>query len=146
MRHQLPSTRGQLRKFLHDLFAAAGLSEAGLDDVFAGAPDDVEPGILLRRVERAGVLPEEVDAEFLTDRFAIFRAHLEALFGYAAPRRYDGSVTLIRAAASPERYMDWSTVAGDVETHVLDGDHHSIWTGERLTELAGIVQRRLERA
>lgn len=145
-RAELPCEKDMLRKFLHDLMAAAGLPETRLPGLFAPLADDADPGSAFRRIEQAGIMPEEIDADFLGDRYTIFRAHVAALFGYAATGRYDGPVTLIRAAESPARYMDWGTVASDVDAHVVPGDHHSIWTGERLTVLTGIVQRRLDDA
>jgi thioesterase domain-containing protein len=143
-RTQLPSSTDQVRAFMHDLVAAAGIPAAGLSEIFERRDDEASPTSLLEQVERTGILPEELDLEFLLRRFSIFQAHLKALFSYAAPGLYDGPVTVIRADQSPYRYMDWHTVASDVETHDVPGDHHSIWTGDRLRALADIVQRRLD--
>lgn len=145
-RMQLPSMLDQVRKFMHDLVSAAGIPATGLAGILDPAAADASPAALFEQIERAGILPEEVDAEFLSHRFAIFRAHLGALFDYSAPEVYDGPVTVVRAARSPALFMDWSTVASDVEDHVVEGDHHSIWTGGGLADLAGIVQRRLDTA
>lgn len=139
----LPVEKDMLHKFMHDLMAAADISEAGLGDIFAEFGDDAEPADLFERIARAGVLPTEVDAEFLQHRYAIFRGHLAALFGYAAGGTYHGPVTVIKAAESPLEYMHWETVASNVENHVLPGDHHSIWTGQGLANLTEIVRRRL---
>jgi thioesterase domain-containing protein len=141
---ELPSMNDQVRKFMHDLVSAAGLPAAEVSAVLDRATADASPASLFGQIERAGILPEEVDAEFLSHRFTIFRAHLRALFGYAAPRVYDGPVTIVRAAHSPPEHMDWRRFGSDVETHVIEGDHHSIWIGEGLATLADIVQRRLD--
>ena len=42
--------------------------------------------------------------------------------------------------------MRWSSVADDVEEHVLPGDHYSIWTGDSLRVMSGIVQTSVDAA
>jgi thioesterase domain-containing protein len=145
-RAALPPVKDQLRRMLHDLMAAAGIPDVGLHEIFAQVADDVEPLTLFENIERAGLLPAEVDPDFLSHRFAIFRAHLRALFNYSAPNRCHSRITLIRAAESPPQYMDWRAVATNLETYVVPGDHHSMWTGENLGTLARITQWRLDAA
>lgn len=135
----LPSERAMQQKFVQDLLAIDGSSPPEVERVFAGVAEEADPVDTFARVERSGLFPEEVDAELLCHRFAIFRTHVAALFDFEVTEPHSGPVTVIRAAATPPEWMDWSPWAPCREEHVLDGDHHSIWTGDALARLGRIV-------
>src|SRR4029450_9655344 len=78
----LPPEKELQRRFLADLLGIAGASPQALDAVFARHPDNVDATVLFADVEATGALPEEIDAEMLLDRYAVFRAHIEALFAF----------------------------------------------------------------
>jgi thioesterase domain-containing protein len=143
-REELPAETMLVRKFVSDLAALGGLSVPDLDAVFAGFAGDAEPGRLLAAVVRAGVLPEEADEDFLRYRYAVYRAHVAALYDYEAPAGYAGPVTVIRASRTPYVDQHWDKVAGTVREFVVPGDHHSIWAGDGLTTIAGIVREVLD--
>ncbi len=146
-RAPLPGEKSMLRRFIHDLMSVSGTSASEvseLDSIFARFPDDADPGRLLADTARSGVMPPEIDAEFLQYRYAVFRTHLRALFRYEIGAKYHGPVLLIKATGSAPEFMRWDTVATDVEEHTIRGDHHSIWTGDSLETLSGIIQRRLD--
>lgn len=144
-RMELPPRKAMLRRFVHDIIWVSGMSpstcQAKVDAAFARCCDDAPPAMVLEEVERADVFPPEIDAEFLEDRYRVFRAHIEALFGYQATGTYPGRVVTINATGTPPEYMGWTDVASDIEEHVVDGDHYSIWTGDGLRTMSGILER-----
>jgi thioesterase domain-containing protein len=147
VRAPLPSEPGMVGMFLHDLIRVAGLPLSGLDAVLAGFdPGEDDPGRLLAAVAASGLLPAEADAEFLGYRYAVFRVHLAALYDYEVSGRFPGRLTFVRAAESAPEPMCWDGTASTVDSYVVPGDHHSMWTGGSLLAIAEIVQRTLDRA
>lgn len=144
-RAPLPSEKAMLLKFMHDLMAVSDASASStssvraLDAIVARQPEDADPAAVFDAVERAAILPMEVDTELLLQRYGIFRVHVAALFDFEVRAPYSGPVTLIRASKTPEVYLRWGPVAPDLREHTIEGDHHSIWTGEGLAAIAGIV-------
>jgi len=146
---ETPAEKSMLRRFIHDLTGVSGTSASEvseLDSIFARFPDDADPDSLFADTVRSGVLPIEIDAEFLQYRYTIFRSHIKALFSYEISVKYHGPVLLIKAAESAPEFMRWDTVATDVEEHTIPGDHHSIWMGDSQEILSGIIRRRLDAA
>jgi len=143
---ELPVRKAMLHRFVVDMMGVSGTSPAGLDGIFRGLPDDVAPASVFGAIEGSRLLPPEIDAEFLEDRYRVFRAHIGALFGHEAQGPYRDRVVLIKAAGTPPETMRWGSVAGDVEEHVLPGDHYSIWTGDSLRAMGSIVQQSLDAA
>lgn len=137
----LPCEKQIEYRFIRDLLSVAGENTADLDPIFEDKPDDITPAAMFAAVERSAILPEELDADLLEERYVVFRAHLEALFGYAVNYIYDGPVVHIRSSSSDPAYMRWDTVASDLTEVVIPGNHHSIWRGAALAELAGNVRR-----
>ncbi|MBM7774642.1 thioesterase domain-containing protein [Actinokineospora baliensis] len=146
-RAPLPPEKAMLVKFLHDLTAVAHTSTDAaptsladkLDAIVETYPADADPAAVFDAVERAAVLPEEVDAELLLQRYRIFRAHVAALFDFEVRTPYHGPVIHIRAATSAGDQMRWERVAPALREYVVQGDHHSMWTGNGLSSIAGIV-------
>ncbi|MEN3357031.1 MAG: hypothetical protein V7637_1013 [Mycobacteriales bacterium] len=146
VRTPLPTGKTMVQMFMHDLLRVADLPVAGLDGVFAGFPADADPDAVLAAVAEAGVLPVEADADFLGDRYAVFRVYLAALYDYERPGDFLGRLTFVRAAESNRDTMCWDTAAATVQEHVVPGDHHSMWVGANLEMLADIVRRALATA
>jgi thioesterase domain-containing protein len=145
LKEDMPDHADMTKSFLYDLMAAAAISRDTMDSVLAGA--GAEPEAAFGWIEQTGLLPEELDAEFLSERYAVFHAHIEASYGYETDEIYRGGPVLaIKAAGTPPDRMRWERFAANVEEHVIDADHHSIWLGERLIELSQVVQRRLDAA
>jgi len=140
---ELPPEKQIARRFLHDMLATVGAPEGELDAIFEGLPSDAGSDEVFAATERSGALPEELDAELLAERYAVFRAHIEALFGFAVTEPYAGPVTHLIASESPSQYMRWDNVAPDLTEHLIPGDHHSIWSGDSLTMLTGLVRQSL---
>ena len=136
---EVPPEKEIVRWFLRDVLATTGTPPAALETSLAGQPDEATGEALLLAAERSGALPAEFEAELLTDRYAVFRAHFEASCGFAVTEPYHGPVVHLIASGSPRQHMRWDTVATDLTEHTLPGDHHSIWLGENLPRLAGLV-------
>lgn len=96
--------------------------------------------------EAAAVDDGALELALLRSRYAVFRANTEALVSHRITRRYPGRIQLVRAQESPADYMRWSDWAELVTTHVLPGDHMSIWAGGALTRLAETVAEILAKA
>jgi thioesterase domain-containing protein len=138
----LPPEKEIQRRFMADLLAIAGAPPQALDAVFAQYPDDgVDPSALFAAVEAAEVLPEEIDADMMLDRYAVFRAHIEALFAFEVTVPYHGPVVHITAAESQKRWMRWDTVAPNLTEYTIPGSHHSIWTGDSLVQMGDLVRK-----
>lgn len=127
---QRPPEADILRRFL--------MESAGGQEV-----SDAQVAELARTLETSGPVDPDDDAALelavLRSRYAVFRANTEALVAHRVTRVYPGPVQLIRAERSPADYMRWNEWAEQVTTHVLPGDHMSIWAGESLDRLAATV-------
>lgn len=140
---ELPPEREIQRRFLHDVAGIAGVTGADLDPALDGLPPDAAPAATFAAVERSGVLPGELDADLLDERYTVFRAHIEAMFAFEITERYHGPVLHIMAERSDRRYARWDEVADDLTEHVIPGDHHSIWNGEGLLAMGALVRAAL---
>jgi thioesterase domain-containing protein len=140
---ELPPEREIARRFLLDILAAVGVEAAALDPVLAGQPDDADVEAIFAAVESSGVLPAELEADVLVMRYAVFRAHVEASYGFEVTEPYHGPVVHVIARESQSEFMRWDKVATDLTEHVMPGDHHSIWTGDGLLRLAELVRAAL---
>jgi len=140
----LPPEKEIQRRFMADMLGIAGASPEALDATFAPHPDDVDREVMFAAVEASGVLPEEIDVDMLLDRYAVFRAHIEALFAFEVTEHYHGPVVHIMSSESLPKYMRWDTVATNLTEHIIPGTtHHSIWAGDNLARLTDLVRRAL---
>lgn len=139
----VPDDRLLLKLFAADL---AGRADADvwreLDAVLGGRPPGEPAQDAFRALAEAGLIAGELDTQTLSQRFALFRAHSAALYGYRAPGGYPGPTVAIRGSRSPAAGRSWAEVACDVEEHTVPGDHYSIWR-EGLAELGDIVRQSL---
>lgn len=140
---EFPAEKAVATRFLGDLAGMSGVAQEDFVRAIADAPDSASPAELFARVERAELLPEEIDAEMLLSRYVTFRAHLQALYDYEVTTAYDGNALHVMAAESPREYMRWDKVSPNLTELVLPGDHYSIWTGSALTELGRAVNDHL---
>jgi thioesterase domain-containing protein len=142
----VPDDRHLISRFAADL---AGRADAGmrreLDAVLSGRPAGEPAEAAFRALAEAGLIPGEFEAEAVSQRFGMFRAHLAALHAYRAPKGYPGPVVVIRGDRSPVAGRSWADVALDVEEHKVPGDHYSIWR-DGLAEISYVVRQSLLRA
>jgi thioesterase domain-containing protein len=143
---ELPPEKEIARRFLNDMLATVGAPTTAVEPILAGLPDDADSDAIFAAAEQSDGLPEELDADLLGDRYAVFRAHLEALFGFEVTESYDGRVVHLIASESPPQYMRWEKVATNLTEHIVPGNHHSIWTGDSLRQLAELVRAALVEA
>ncbi|MER0478956.1 alpha/beta fold hydrolase [Streptomyces sp. Edi2] len=158
----LPSEKVLLHKFLEDLIGASRGVSSDVDSVLAGLGEEPSPEMVFSAVEQADLFPDEIDAEFLLDRYTVFRAHVVALFDHRVEGiGYPGLITLIRASESvaeqgcpgtaadprtPGETLCWQDWGKAVAEHIVMGNHHSIWVGDALVTLTDIVRRTLAQA
>ena len=140
---ELPPEKEIVRRFLHEILATVGAPPAALDQILAGQPDQVTSEAIFPAVEGSGALPAELDADLLAERYAVYRAHVEASFGFEVTEPYDGPVVHLIAAESPAPYQRWDKVATDLTEHIVPGSHHSIWIGDSLLRLTELVRAAL---
>jgi len=143
-----PAERLVLRRFLADLTGAAPFGEQpGLDRGLAERPEKELAGDTFAGLIEAGVIPAELDADLVAQRYAVFRANVAALHGYRPVGQYPGRMVAVWAADSlagiPAAESDWSRLAPRVRSHWLPGDHYSIWR-DGLPALAAIIGRALQ--
>lgn len=137
---ELPPEKAIVARFIGDLAGMLGIDGGLIDAVIDDTAADVEAAEIFAGVEQAGVLPEEIDAEMLLDRYVTFRAHIQALYNYEIPAGYDGEVLHLMAAESSAEFMRWDKVATNLAEVVVPGNHYTIWSGDSLVELARAVE------
>jgi thioesterase domain-containing protein len=138
-RAELPPEDQLVCRFLHEMLASVGAPADEVDRTLSELSDHADSESLFLAVERAGVLPAELDAELLIDRYPVFRANVEASYGYQVTLPYPGPVVHLVATDSASPGMYWGTVATDLTEQLVPGDHHSIWRGEGVQRLAELV-------
>lgn len=132
-RAERPSDQDVLRRFLLETGGPA-------------VESDDQAADLLRILRQP---PEDDTADEFTAlriRYAAFRANTWAFIAHRITRRYPAPIHLIRAVQSPADRMRWNDWADDVTSHVVPGDHLSMWTGATLTILAQTVRQILAAA
>jgi thioesterase domain-containing protein len=139
----LPPEKEIARRFLGDILAAAGASAETLDGIVARQPDDSGSDAIFLAAGRSGALPADLDADLLAERYAVFRAHVEASYGFEVTTPYHGPVVHLIASESQPEYMRWNNVATDLTEHIVPGSHYSIWTGASLMRLAELTRAAL---
>jgi thioesterase domain-containing protein len=130
----LPTESEIARLFLADLAGGPVDTEmvpTGVTDLAAG-----DPASMFDELLATGVLPADLDTEFLLDRYAVFLANVTALVKYTPGGRYAGAATLIKAGRSPVTTPAWRALLDRITEHRLAADHYSIMTGDALTEVA----------
>lgn len=140
---KLPSERDIARRFLNEMLATLGTPSAELDEILARLPDESSSQAIFLAAERSEALPTGLDAKLLAQRYPVFRAHVEASYGFEVTKPYHGRVVHLIASESPSDYMHWDRLASDLTEHTVQGSHHSIWTGNSLLRLAELVRAAL---
>ncbi|MEU1039667.1 alpha/beta fold hydrolase [Streptomyces sp. NPDC005551] len=138
----VPPERETVRRFLHDVTASLGVEcGAELDALTAGFAGDADA--VFRQVEQSRALPPELEADLLSERYTVFRAHVRAVHAYQAPGRYHGPAWHLLASHSPPQDGRWARLVPDLTEHTIPGDHHSIWLGDGLQRIAGLTRAAL---
>lgn len=138
----VPSASRVLVRFATDLLTEAGLARpaALAAGVLGDLPPEAPTVTAWPLFHRAGLLPEELDAETLDHRFEVFRRNVTALHANRPEPGYPGRVLVVEASESAPGTLRWTDVAHDVRTVTVPGDHFSIWRGPGLTALGAAVR------
>jgi thioesterase domain-containing protein len=135
-----------VRGFLLDSLGGEPPPDVDLDALWAQAPPGEGARHIFTELQVTGHLDAELDMDTLTRRYEVFRASIAAVRSYRPAARYEGKLTLIKAAETPlEAHLTWDRFASDIETRTLPGDHYSIRQGEGLRALSRAVQECLDR-
>jgi thioesterase domain-containing protein len=139
----LPPERDILLRYLRDMQGRTDRASPEVEALFEEVPLDGRPEEVFALVEKAGVLPEEFDADLLGHQYAVFRAHLEGFYTIDVTGTSAGPTVHLRAAESVAEDMRWDRLIPGLEEHVLPGTHHSIWAGPSLSTMSTIISRSL---
>jgi thioesterase domain-containing protein len=143
---ELPPEKEIVGRFLQEMLATVNAPTAPVTAMLDGQPEAAGSREIFQATEHAGVLPPELDADLLTGRYSIFRAHIEALYRYGTDQAYHGPVTHLIATESPMPTMRWGGLATHLTEHTVPGSHYSIWTGSSLQTLAKRVRAAIAEA
>ncbi|MYU23218.1 alpha/beta fold hydrolase [Streptomyces sp. SID8352] len=139
----LPPEDSLARYFLYDFLGVTEGRAPDVDKAVSGLGPGARPADLFAAVERERAVPEEFDAEFLLERYALFRTHVRALRHHPLGPVHEGPAILVRAAVTEDRLLEWGPYLPRLTEHTVPGDHHSMWQGPGLDAMSGIVTRAL---
>ncbi|MFF9012029.1 alpha/beta fold hydrolase [Streptomyces sp. NPDC014870] len=148
----LPGTQAVLpddqlaRHFLYDFLGVTRERAPGIDKALVDVPPGAEPAVIFAAAEQHGAVPEEFDAEFLLERYALFRTGVLALRRHRLDGVLPGPAILIKAEDSVDGLLDWEPYVERLTVHTAPGDHHSVWQGPGLDAITGIVEAGLRKA
>jgi len=137
----LPPELDILHRYLCDIMGRSDDSPPELDAVLRGQPADPEPTAVFELVEGSEILPPEIDAELLADQYAVFRALLRAFYSLQLTGQFDGPATHVLAQSSSRVDKNWTPLLPRLTEHTVPGTHHTVWTGDNLAQLSGIVSQ-----
>jgi thioesterase domain-containing protein/acyl carrier protein len=122
---------------------------AFLRDDLEALPPEERIGFALTQLRRTAILPADLSADDLTNRFRVFEAHVLAMQHYR-PRQLSGAMTLIQAA---ERDSDaaaaaaaWSRQIDELTVHSVPGDHLTMLRAPHVATLARVLSGCLAQA
>jgi thioesterase domain-containing protein len=142
----MPVGRALLEWFLSDLMAAAQLDGAETERVLAAVPESGDLYATLRGIEESGSPLADLGGQLLRRRYAVFCAHLRALYEHRPATDYPGRTVFVRSAASPPAHEYWRRIIPRFSLRVVPGDHYSIWRPAEVAGLAATVTESLEEA
>ncbi|HEY0607528.1 MAG TPA: amino acid adenylation domain-containing protein [Herpetosiphonaceae bacterium] len=126
-----PEDTALMIQFAHDLSRLYGRELAiAADELCDLAPHEQLEYILVQARQNA-VVPPDIDLDDIRRLAAVYQANRRAFLGYS-PAPLPLRIALLQAGdrlrAQPQRDLaqGWSTLADDVSTHIVAGDHHSI--------------------
>ncbi|MFJ4437306.1 condensation domain-containing protein [Streptomyces sp. NPDC088923] len=131
--------------FAEDLAHSLGRTQPTLDCLEEPGLDEQEALVRLRSVlVRAELLPEQASESFVANRFAVFRANLQAVNTYS-PGNWSGQPVYVQGTGSPDFMDTWRDATGTAwERADTPGDHYSMWSPEYLPALAHLLGESME--
>jgi len=135
-----PPDRAQvLQLFADNLAGVLGRDSVAVDPAVAGLPEAEQLDRLRMQLLAAGLVPDDVGADFLRGRLAVFAANVRAMWRYAPRRPFPGRITSIRAEESAQQAdtrSGWAALCGELDDRVVPGGHYSMWAEPNLPVLA----------
>jgi thioesterase domain-containing protein len=126
--------------FVADLASLSGQAPPAVPATFGGCADADVVRPLRDTLCSAGLLPADVSDQFLANRFAVFRANLDAVTAYTPVPR-DGRMVYIQGADSPDYVETWRPYSlRGIEHRTVPGDHYSMWSPRLLPFLVDEIQ------
>jgi thioesterase domain-containing protein len=149
-RPEPPATEEEaVRQFLADVAGAMGrdLGDIALDPAIGELPTDSRMACIHAALRAQGLVPDGVGVEFVSGRYPVFRANMQAKRAYDPPV-CAVDIVAIRASRSEgtgaDAWRPWTT--GAVNEVVVPGDHYSIWREPGLPLLAEAIDEILRAA
>ncbi|MDJ0835201.1 MAG: amino acid adenylation domain-containing protein [Acidobacteriota bacterium] len=141
-----PNPMPMAANLLTDLCTMAGtdrnLLDPSLPEILAtGRANEAQTKLI-----EAGLLPPDLDGEYLDRYVKLFRANIDAAHGFR-PKPYPGMVHLIRATEKPESVKQaqaaaWRTLqANQLKVTDLAGNHYSLLTPPAVQKLAELLKK-----
>lgn len=130
-------------RFLQDVLG--GELDAGQVDMLrraaAATPGgaDGAAGQVLVAARRAGLLPDDVDLDWLGGRLDVFHAHVSALHRYRPRETYPGRTVLLAARGTSLSDLDWAPHLRHLETRSVAAPHNTLLQGPGLPLVAEAV-------
>jgi thioesterase domain-containing protein len=135
-----PSESEIAERFISDMAGIAGQPvpsvEVDLDSLEAEQRLDYVKRLLVD----ADLIPGDVAADFMANRFAVFRANMVGMYAYQ-PRPYPGRIALLQADAEESRAAWRRFAQGGCDDVSLPGTHYTIWSPGNLPRLARALEQ-----
>lgn len=136
----LPSEKQLVLRFLAELLGAEAANLKDVSPVIETAPDDTDASDLFVRLENSGRWElEDLEAEFLNDRYSVFRALVTASYEYSPTETFHGPAVHLKASESALPPAEWKTYIPSLHEITIPANHHSLWTGDSLRQIASVV-------
>ncbi|MDQ3276318.1 MAG: thioesterase domain-containing protein, partial [Actinomycetota bacterium] len=136
-----------LMRFAAEVARQLGASATGAFADFIGRPAAEQRAVVVEAMVRGGLLPHQGRDDGFDRLLRVFTRNSVAVDGYRM-RRGDQRTVLFRAAeAGPaqELAQQWRPWTGELDVHVVPGDHHSMLRSPGVTTLAGLLRAELDR-
>lgn len=140
--HPMPAEPENQLAFLNELAAVAG--RPSIPDTAVEVLADAELNGLIKVATSAELVAADVPASFVQNRYRVFRANMEAMYGYQ-PKPFPGKLIMLQAADGEDR-LGWAPFAeGGFERINVPGDHYSMWSEANVPALIETVRSILSR-
>ncbi len=141
--HQMPPEPEIQLAFLNELAAVAGQPSIP-SDTATDVLTEPELGGLIKVATSAGLVAADVPASFVRNRYRVFRANMQAMYGYQ-PKLFPGKLIMLQAADGEDR-LGWAPFAeGGFERISVPGNHYTMWSEANLPALVEAVRGILAR-
>jgi thioesterase domain-containing protein len=135
----MPTGPALVEWFLLDLLEAVGASRAEAEGLAGGALKSDDADAVFDAIAESDSVLAELGSPVLRQRYGVFRAHIQALYGHEPSRGYAGRAVCVNSAESPPVCSVWREVIDGLTVRTIPGGHYSIWQPARVATLAASV-------